>query len=378
MHDILINNPYRILKIYTDDKTSISNVSILRLSVSHGIYQFCDLRYSLNILRITPDLIDFAENKIKQYHGKIKYAFFWFMKGEDSLNMNKTMDDMLKFEDFDVALHELGRMETMASIVNRSVIQLIKGNLAESILLMNDVLSDSIKQKEFLKAVCDESLSVSQKELQELYLSTLCKEYSYEKIKKAVSTLPELNAVLNQFIDEKKSTIANEGIGDLEKSDKIDIKTDNTFHCFFCGETTKGKERFVLEKKHYKSSKISNGVVKTTYTKRVDIPTCPRCRDAIKTQKKWHSILSVCFSIVIFIAIFLVTYFYFDWDFLLTLFVVVLPGWFIAGLSGPLLSLLFTPLCIRLFDKRHWRKNIRDIKEHPTVIKLIHDGYELQ
>lgn len=373
MNDIIKYNPFRILKIYTDTVIT-SEMSVKRLSLYHGFYDFAMLKKRLGILQITYDLYEDADKLIQNSSDRIGYAMFWFMKGDDSIEMESAMGDLTLFENFDSAMSKLSCIDTTASRVNRSVICLIDKKLSDGVALMNEVLSDNQLRKEFVEAVSDKPYAATKEDLMKQYLRLLCCQFNVDDVRAAVSNLPEMRMTFQQLLDDKV-------IDEIEKAKQVQEAVRKAQEvdpsiCFFCGEPTRNMEDYKFENKTYKNSKIVSGVIETTKTITINIPTCASCKKAMERKSQWGGVLTLVFTIILFVVFFIIAYRYLEMGFFPTLFVVVLPDSILAPLLGYLLALLFTPILMMIFDRKHCRKFKHHIEDHPKVAQLLREGYK--
>ncbi|MBO4646221.1 MAG: hypothetical protein J5642_06860 [Bacteroidales bacterium] len=382
MNDIITYNPFRILNTYTDVVNG-AELSMERMSLYAGIYKFAELKKHLGIMQITLESYDNAAKLIQSRSDRIGYAMFWFMKGDDSIEMYSAMGDLSVMEDLDSAMSKLNVIDTTASRINRSVIYLIDNKLNEAVALMNEVLNDDQRRKEFVDAVSkdpntgtNEHYTGTKEDLMKQYLGLLCCHFPVDDVRAAVVSLPEMSLALQQLVDEKVIDKV-ENVKQEQEAARKALEVDPSV-CFFCGEPTNHQESYQFENKKYEESKIGSGVKETTRTKTIYIPTCVPCKEAIERKTQWKVILTFAFGIIIFVASFIVAYGYFEKNFLLTLLVVVLPGWIVGGLLGYIMSLVLTPALMWIFDRKHCRKFKHHFDDHPHVAKLYQEGYKLK
>ena len=382
MNDIITYNPFRILNTYTDQVNGVE-MSVKRMSLSAGIYEFAMLKKRLGITQITFESFNDAAKLIKNTSDRIGYAMFWFMKGDNSIDMELTMGDLFISEDFDLTMSKLKGIDTTASRVNRSVICLIDNKLSDAVALMNEVLTDDQRRKEFVDAVGKdpytgtiEPYTGTKEDLMKQYLGLLCGQFPVDNVRAAVVSLPEMSLALQQLDDEKVIEKVEQVKQEQEAAQKA-LEVDQSV-CFFCGEPTNHKEGFQFENKDYERSKLGSGVMETTRIKTIYIPTCVPCKEAMEHKSRWKKNLAYVFGIVIFVVSFIVAYQYFEKDFWITLLIVVLPGWIVGGLLGYVLSLVFTPVLMWIFDRKHCRKFKHHLDDHPHASKLYQEGYKLK
>ena len=148
---------------------------------------------------------------------------------------------------------------------------------------------------------------------------------------------------------------------------------NDTSKCFFCGAPSSGTRHFDF-KKEVRTRISYNKERVTTYTKGLNIPICPECRNAIDKKEKWRATLTWVFAAIAFVT---AAFFLFrDAESILgTIMVLVLFGFGLSLLVGMILSFLIARPLQWIFDRKSIRKFTRSLSDHPAVKEIKRQGF---
>lgn len=189
MLDIIKDNPYHFLGVYTNTplKKRTANISRLKayLNVKKEISFPNDFPQLLPTLKRSIEGLKVASNEITLPEDKLKYALFWFI--------NKTpIDEMglkyLENNNTEKANDLFSKKENYSSLINKGVLSLIQDNIDEGVYCLTKVIHSESYLEEFNKEICGDSHNISEKEIASYLIETLNSEHSFE----------ELNRIFNE------------------------------------------------------------------------------------------------------------------------------------------------------------------------------------
>lgn len=173
MLDIIQNNPYRLLGIYSNSPTKerVANHNRLRafLKVGKEISFPSDLPVLLSTITRTTENVSDADAKLTLPNEQLRYAQFWYAKvtSLDDIAMNH-----LKEGNADMAISIWEKKDNASSLQNRIVSALIQGNYEMVIACADKLYSSYIK--EFVSIVLGECYRADAENLAYGFLDELC------------------------------------------------------------------------------------------------------------------------------------------------------------------------------------------------------------
>ena len=171
----IINNPYRILGVYSNSpkKEQIANKGKMQafLRVKKSMPFPLDLKGILPEIKRTQDEVDYADSELALSSGQIKHAQFWFV--------NKTQIDGVAFNhllagNIDSAMEIWSKSKNMSSLQNLFVCYLIKGDYTNAITDCAIPFYNNFA-KTFVSLI-DEKYTISASELISSIVDTLAEE----------------------------------------------------------------------------------------------------------------------------------------------------------------------------------------------------------
>ena len=162
MLDIIANNPFRTLGVYSNSKQAdiVKNVSKMKayLNVGRAVDFPTDMQGILPGLSRTVASAQAAQAAINLPNDKIRYALFWFCNADavDATGLNN-----LASGDADKALSIFARRESFSSLVNRAVLALIKSDYQAAYLAYSQLVHDYTYRGQFCASVCGDTFQMS-------------------------------------------------------------------------------------------------------------------------------------------------------------------------------------------------------------------------
>ena len=179
MLNIITNNPFRILGVYSNAKPAeiVSNCDDMEayLSIGQSVSFDLDLNNLMPSVVRTTSSVSNAKKQINLPKDKLKNALFWFVK--DSSSEHAT--NYLKNGDFDNANSVFEIDDSFATRINKAVIALIQNDLGVAIANVTELIHDFDDlglRDNFVKAICGDAFSITEEELAHLYIDTLLEE----------------------------------------------------------------------------------------------------------------------------------------------------------------------------------------------------------
>jgi hypothetical protein len=186
MLNIITNNPFRILGVYSNAKPAeiVSNCDDMEayLSIGQSVSFDLDLNNLMPSVVRTTNSVSNAKKQINLPKDKLKHALFWFVKDSSSEHaMN-----YLKNGDFDNANSVFEIEDSFATRINKAVIALIQNDLGVAIANVTELihdLDDLGLRDNFVKAICGDAFSITEEELAHLFIDTLLGEKDASELK---------------------------------------------------------------------------------------------------------------------------------------------------------------------------------------------------
>ena len=141
--NIITNNPYRILGVYSNAPTQsiVANIHKAKayLKVGKDIEFHSDLNAIFPKISRTIEMIDAAYSDINQPINRIEAALFWFAN-------NSPLDEIalshLVVGNVDKSIEILAKRESYSSLINLGVLYLLTNKLSEAIKVYSKILHD--------------------------------------------------------------------------------------------------------------------------------------------------------------------------------------------------------------------------------------------
>ena len=181
MIDIVFNNPYRILGVYSTSpqRDIVANQGKMKafLKVGKDVSFQLDLPHYLPEICRNTDAVAKAVADLALANEQVKYAQFWFANKTqfDEIAIGKLVDG-----DINAAIDILRKKETPSSLQNLIVCSLIQNNLGNAIGYAEKLYVSY--PDEFLHMVLGDNATVSSDQLVKDFLDVICANYKLEEI----------------------------------------------------------------------------------------------------------------------------------------------------------------------------------------------------
>ena len=211
MLDIITNNPFRTLGVYSNSKQAdiVKNVSKLKAYLNVGrVVDFpTDMKGTLPSLSRTLESSQAAQAAINLPNDKIRHALFWFCNADpiDSTGLNNLVSgDAVK------AMDIFTKRESFSSLVNQAVLSLIQSNYSASVTAYSKLLHDFTYRGQFCSAVCGETFQITEEELSHMLYEELLKGIKAGDLLQLVTNDVDKAIVKEKAIEEPVSLINSE------------------------------------------------------------------------------------------------------------------------------------------------------------------------
>ena len=176
MLDIITNNPFRILGVYSSAKQAdiLRNANKMKayLSVGRDISFPSDLNYLIPTVTRGPESAAKAQTEINLPADKIRYALFWFCSAGavDDVGLNNLIS-----ENSAKAIEIFEKKSSFASILNLAVLSVAQQQYSSAATLYSQLIHNAIYRTSLLRTVCDETFQMSEDTLIHIVIDELLK-----------------------------------------------------------------------------------------------------------------------------------------------------------------------------------------------------------
>lgn len=211
MIDIISNNPFRVLGVWTNAKQAdiVKNVSKMKayLNVGKAVDFPTDMQGLLPDLSRTVESAQAAQAAINLPNDKIRFALFWFCNADavDSTGLNN-----LASGDVEKAQSIFARRESFSSLVNQAVLSLIKSDYQAAYYAYSQLVHNYTYRGQFCASVCGDTFLISEDDLSHLFLDELLKEVKAGTLLGIVTNDTEKSYVREKAVQEPLSIINRE------------------------------------------------------------------------------------------------------------------------------------------------------------------------
>ena len=181
--NVLKNNPYRLLGVYTNSPTKerLANHNRMKafLKVGKSVSFSLDLPQYLQPINRTDTLVADADAKLALPKDQMFYALFWFIKTTplDDIAFNHLIaGERSKAEDI------WQKKETLSSLQNRIVCALMYDDYKQALSCAETLYANMEYVNQFVSAVIGTGGNVSVTDLPFTFLDALCEEIDVQKI----------------------------------------------------------------------------------------------------------------------------------------------------------------------------------------------------
>ena len=211
MLDIIANNPFRILGVWSNAKQAdiVRNVSKMKayLNVGKTIDFPTDMEGLLSSLNRSMQLVQTAQAAINLPNDKIRYALFWFCNADpiDSTGLSN-----LASGDSEKAKTIFTKKDSYSSLVNRAVLALIQSDYSAAISAYSTLIHDSTYLDPFCSSICGETFQISEDSLSHMLFDELLKEVKAKALLQLIVNDADKAYVTEAALKEPLSKIATE------------------------------------------------------------------------------------------------------------------------------------------------------------------------
>lgn len=185
--NIITNNPYRILGVYSNAPTQsiVANIHKAKayLKVGKEIEFNSDLNAIFPKISRTIETIDAAYSDINQPTNKIEAALFWFAN-------NSPLDEIalghLIVGNIDKATEILVKKESYSSLINLGLIYLLTNKIPEAVKVYTKILHDNKLRTEFISNSVTDKFKIEENKLTSVFYSNIIELLSIKSVLKAV------------------------------------------------------------------------------------------------------------------------------------------------------------------------------------------------
>ncbi len=218
MLDVVINNPFRSLGVYSNSKQVdiIRNLSRIKAFVNVGkTVQFpSDMEALLPHIERSMDSVQSAVSALNLSVDRIHYALFWFCSVNEDDNSGL---GFLQNGDIAGALSQFEHKESFSSIINAAILHLIKEDYSHALDLYSTLIHDEANRQQFCNAICDDTFELPESDLSHLLLDELISELGAKRLLSYLSNNDDASYVKQVAIQEPMASISAE----ISKAKKV-------------------------------------------------------------------------------------------------------------------------------------------------------------
>lgn len=215
--NIIKDNPFRILGVFSNASAKEIAANTHRISayqrVNREVSFTSDLPNLLGTCDRNEKAVADAQAKINLPNDKIRYALFWFVKGDDA---DEIVMRHLAAGNIDKAKQILGMGRIFSFKINLGIISLIQGNYKTGITQITSVIDNDNDRTNFVKSVCGETFQIDKQTLKNMFVDGMLELVSPEQLlniykdiyNDPVSTKRIKDKVAAQYLDKIDSEIA--------------------------------------------------------------------------------------------------------------------------------------------------------------------------
>ena len=195
---LVADNPFRVLGIFSNGSLKDLKANASRLNaymkVGKTVEFPTDLSALMGNVERNADIVTDATSQINLPKDKLKYALFWFAKGN---NIDEIAFNNLAGGDMDKAEQLFRKKTTYSSLINRGVLKFIQGDSDSAIQLISQVVYDETYRKDFVSAICDDTFSIEEDELSKMFIDSLLTAFDGNKL---YSVFKDINSTASEYL----------------------------------------------------------------------------------------------------------------------------------------------------------------------------------
>ena len=211
MIDIITNNPFRVLGVWSNSKQAdiVRNIGKMKayLNVGRAVEFPTDMQGLLPNLNRTTVSAQSSQAAINLPNDKIRYALFWFCSADpiDATGLNN-----LASGDCEKAKSIFERRESFSSLVNRAVLAMIQSDYSSAVSAYSSLIHNFTYRGQFGAAICGETFQISEDDLSHMLIDELLKEVKASSLLKLIANDSDKSYVRNKAVEEPISLINHE------------------------------------------------------------------------------------------------------------------------------------------------------------------------
>ena len=211
MLDIIANNPFRTLGVYSNSKQAdiVRNISKMKayLNVGRTVDFPTDMKGLLPVLNRSTQEAQAAQAAINLPNDKIRYALFWFCNYDP---IDETGLNNLASGDSEKAKSIFAKRDSFSSLVNRAVLAMIQSDYASAISAYSSLIHNFTYRGQFCASICGETFQITEDALSHILIDELLKEVKTSSLLQLVSNEADKIYVREKAVEELTSRINHE------------------------------------------------------------------------------------------------------------------------------------------------------------------------
>ena len=208
MIDIITNNPFRVLGVWSNSKQAdiVRNIGKMKayLNVGRAVEFPTDMQGLLPDINRTTVSAQSSQAAINLPNDKIRYALFWFCNADpvDATGLNN-----LASGDSEKAKSIFSRRESFSSLVNRAVLAMIQSDYSSAVSAYSSLIHGFTYRGQFCAAICGETFQIKEEELSHMLIDELLKEVKASTLLQLVANEADKSYVREKAVEEPISHI---------------------------------------------------------------------------------------------------------------------------------------------------------------------------
>lgn len=211
MLDIITNNPFRVLGVYSNSRQAdiVRNVGRMKafLNVGRSVEFPMDMHGLLPDLNRTAESVQTAQAAINLPNDKIRYALFWFCNADsvDATGLNN-----LTSGDSEKAKSIFGRRESFSSLVNQAVLAIIQSDYSSAFSAYSSLIHSFTYRGQFCEDICGETFQITEEDLSHTLIDELLKGVKASTLLQLVTNDTDGTYIRGKAIEEPIALINRE------------------------------------------------------------------------------------------------------------------------------------------------------------------------
>ena len=208
MIDIITNNPFRVLGVWSNSKQAdiVRNIGKMKayLNVGRAVEFPTDMQGLLPDINRTTVSAQSSQAAINLPNDKIRYALFWFCNVDpvDATGLNN-----LASGDSEKAKSIFSRRESFSLLVNRAVLAMIQSDYSSAVSAYSSLIHGFTYRGQFCAAICGETFQITEEELSHMLIDELLKEVKASTLLQLVANEADKSYVREKAVEEPISHI---------------------------------------------------------------------------------------------------------------------------------------------------------------------------